>query len=111
MFVQVDYSKDEQWHVWNQDALKRFLNRTDHQHSEEKFNMQNNGQGHVLASEPKFESPKGPWWPSSKTPAENTTPLSLEEKPALFGLESAFAEGNQEVSLGNDMWDLATVSA
>jgi hypothetical protein len=57
MFAQVDYAKDEQWHAcWNQDALKRFLNRTDqpsHEKSIIPYNGQHLGQGTVPNCETK----------------------------------------------------------
>jgi hypothetical protein len=110
MLTQVDYSKDEQWHAWNQEALKRFLNRNE-QPSYKKTMVPYNGQGQGRGPEPNVERVQETWWPSSTNRTETTTPLFLEEKPDLFDLEDVFAECNQVVALEDDMWNLETVSA
>ncbi len=110
MLTQVDYSKDEQWHAWNQEALKRFLNRNE-QPSYKKTMVPYNGQGQGRGPEPNVERVQETWWPSSTNRTETTTPLFLEEKPDLFDLEHVFAECNQVVALEDDMWNLETVSA
>jgi hypothetical protein len=56
------------------------------------------------------ETIKGGWWPSRTNPDEATSPLFLEEKPDLFGLEDVFNECNQAVALEDDVWEIATVS-
>jgi hypothetical protein len=108
MYAQVDYSKDEQWHAWNQDALKRFLTRNDQPLKQETV-VPEIGQDRQLAEEPKWETVKGSWWPSSTNPAATKTPQFLEEKPDLLCFESVFAECNQAVALEDDMWEIATV--
>ncbi len=109
MFAQVDYSKDEQWHAWNQEALKRFLIKTD-QLPQEKLIIPKSDQYLGLGTALNSETIKGGWWPSRTNPDEATSPLFLEEKPDLFGLEDVFNECNQAVALEDDVWEIATVS-
>ncbi len=107
----MDYAKEEQWHAWNKEALKRFLYRPEQQGPDVGGTVPYYlTQPPIMVTAPKFDTNKEPWWPPSTNPRATTTPLVLEEKPDLFGLESVFTDCNQVVALEDDMWDFAPVS-
>ena len=106
----MDYTKDERWNTWNQEALKRFLVKTE---------TITTGVARIaeqsLRYEPITEFTRnvipGSWVKPNEKPNIFWQTPAMAVKPDLFGLEMTFGdEITQMVALEDDAkWDFNSV--
>ena len=92
LFAQIDYSQDAQWHDWNQDALKRFINNMDPQQSVKKSMAPIDSYSQGRTTELNYEPFKEPWWPDNTNPAKASTPLFMEENQKSLSFDEGYDE-------------------
>jgi hypothetical protein len=101
MLVQVDYTKDARWNVWNQEALKHFLDRWNQEALKHFLDKQTRtGAGPVSLAANGLHREQKPmlitgtipalWWNPITTPKMPMTASLSDAKPDLYDLDMLF---------------------